>query len=170
MNSIKTAHRMGITLEMIQAARKVFLAKAHEDLVRPIVEGYEDRILHENKFKFARQYERFGHNGRVLERQLTYLMDEVDYAKYLALTFQARDEAKLMVSHPENCPLLEAQSARTKAEAQLLKAVGQHPKLRSIDGGIWNLDLRKKAVDLCLNLVAPFVGESDEELAWVMAA
>ncbi|KLR57125.1 hypothetical protein OX89_14120 [Diaphorobacter sp. J5-51] len=141
------------------------LAMAHEQLVRPIVEAYEAKILEEYNFKYDEEWREYGISGRVTERKKSYLMDSEDLKMFLSLTFEERNKRNLKVSHPENCPLLEAEHLRMKAENELLKQLSKLPKLEAFATEIHNMDQRKNAIDLGLSLLAPYVENADTILS-----
>lgn len=160
------------TKEMISAAEAVFLTMAHEQLIRPIVEGYQRAILEKHQFHIARKWVERGDEDRViLEPKHSFLLDDKDAATYYAALHAARDAARLKVNHPENCPLLVAEHQRIKAENALLKQAATIPTL----GGLANthlmtLEQRAQAVELTLRMLAPFVRKTEAILADVMAA
>lgn len=119
----------GITNDMIAAGKSV-LAMAHEQLVRPIVEGYEARILEETTSSTAM-------NGASTasqegDRTQENLMDKDDFQAFIELTYQARDAHNLKVSGPDNCPLLEAEYLRMQAENKLFQQVAKLPGMESL--------------------------------------
>lgn len=161
---------LGITNDMIAAGKSVFLAMAHEQLVRPIVEGYEAQILEENNFQYGDEWREHGIAGKVTERKRTYLMGREHFLAFIELTYKARDAHNLKVSRPDNCPLLEAEHLRMQAENNLLQQLAKLPRLEAFGKAMLTLDQRKKAIDAALSLLAPFVGDAKHILAECCAA
>ncbi len=154
----------GITNDMIAAGKSVFLAMAHEQLVRPIVEGYEARILEENNFQYGDEWREHGIAGKVTERKKTFLMDKDDFQAFIELTYQARDAHNLKVSGPDNCPLLEAEYLRMQAENKLLQQVAKLPGMESLGKAFVTVEQRKQAIEAALGLLTPFVGDAEQIL------
>lgn len=156
---------------MIRAAENLVLAMAQEDLVRPIVVAYETEILARHQFRIARKYVDQGCADTViLDRKRTYMLEEADFAIYLKQCFEARDAAKLKVSAPDNCPLLESGTTRMQAENLLLEAMAELPNLEAIGGAWLTLEARKRAIELTLNMMAPFCADADVIIKRLMAA
>lgn len=148
----------GFTPKMIAAAEELFVAKALEETIRPVVVAYEQEILKRLQLRSDPRYAVHGIDQVVLDRELTYLLSPDDQAKFLNETVVACQKAKLRVASPENCPLLEAQFVRSKKENAFLEALGEHPDL-GLFRSYWDLSLesRNRAIDLSLRLLAPFV-------------
>lgn len=158
------------TQEQIRMAEAVFTTMAHESLIRPIVEAYELAILEKHQFRIARKWIDMGITDHlVLERKDTFLLADEDAKVFHAECFAARDAAKLAVDDPEHCPLLVAEHLRIRAENALLQAIATIPGLESFASGTMSLDMRKKAIDLTLRMLAPFCGNADNILERVVA-
>ncbi|CAB3754426.1 hypothetical protein [Paraburkholderia humisilvae] len=146
---------------MTRAAENLLVAMAHEDLVRPVVVAYEEEILAQRQFRIARKYvERGCADTVILDRKQSYMLEASDLATYLKQCFEARDAAGLKVREPDNCPLLEAENTRIKAESLLLEAMAELPNLAAIARPWLTLEARKQAVDLTLNMLAPFCADA----------
>jgi hypothetical protein len=155
---------LGITQEMITAAEVFLLAKILEEAIEPVVTQYSKRILEKHQFKASNRWKEFPELAKkvILDPKLVYLLSNKDMATYLAETFIARDNAGLKVSHPENCPYLEAKNHRVEAENALLETVSKHQKLGNLKPHLLTLDERAKVIDLILTLLAPYVRKGDE--------
>lgn len=151
--------------EQINMAEALFAAMAHESLVRPVVEQYEATILEEHRFKIAPKWVELGVQDQViLDRKRTYLLSADDSKADFAECFTARDAAKLKVDHPEQCPLLEAESLRISAENALLVTFSTIPGFEAFAKPLLSMELRQKAVDITLRLMAPFCGTAEHIL------
>jgi hypothetical protein len=151
------------TPEMIEAAKNVFMMMAYVDTIKPIVRGYQTRILQAHQFHIAKEWTDKGHPDEIiLEPDHTYLMEDSDFQVYLQETFQERDKAGLKIDNPDFCPLLVAESLLSTAENTLIDSMEPvtHLEAYRIYG-----DNRKKFIDLTLRLLAPFVGSAKEILA-----
>ena len=148
--------------EQIRLAEAVFTATALEQTIRPIVVAYETAILAKHQFKIDRLWVEKGAADKViLDRKDSFLLSKEDAQVYFAECHAARDAANLKVKHPENCPLLEAEHLRMDAENALLKAMSSQPGLESFAKGYLTLEVRNKAIDLTLRLLAPFCGNAE---------
>lgn len=150
------------TSEQISLAEAVMATTAHESLIRPIVEGYEHAILKKHQFRISPYWVEKGVSDNViLDRKDSFLLSEEDSRTYFAECHAARDAAKLKVSNPEFCPLLVAEHLRIGAENALLKAMAATPGLESFGSGGLTLEIRDKAIDITLKLLAPFCRDAD---------
>lgn len=158
------------TSMQIRVAEDLFAAMAHEQTIRPIVEAYEHAILVQHQFHIAKKWIELGMEDQViLDRKRSYLMDDLDSAVWQAACFKARDASGLQVSHPENCPLLEAEHVRIDCENLLLQVMAKTPGLEHLARvNSVTMELRAKAVDLSLNLLAPFVKDANTILGRIM--
>lgn len=157
------------TKDQVRLAEAVLTAMAHESLIRPIVTEYETAILNKHQFKIAREWVEQGEPDRViLDRKHSFLLSEEDAKVYYAECFAARDAANLKVDRPENCPLLVAEDVRGQAENALLKAIAAIPGLELLGSGGMTLDERTKAIQLTLQLLAPFVADAEEILRRIL--
>lgn len=151
----------------IKAAEHLFVAMAHEQLVRPVVEAYETAILAKHQFHIAAQWVREGDADRViLDRKLSYLLDDADAAVFYSECHQARDAAGLKVDNPEHCPLCVAENLRIQAENALLEAISEIPGLEAFSQRThaFTLENRARALDLSMRLLAPFVAKGPDIL------
>ena len=66
---------------------------------------------------------------------------------------------------PPSTPLLVAENLRIKAQNALLKAMAKTPGLEpSARYDAMTLEWRKKTIELCLKMLAPFVGNAGQIL------
>ena len=146
------------TPEMIKAAESVFIAKAYTETIRPIVEGYQKKILEEMK-----PVNTF--DGTVItDIKEAYAMNDIDFNLYLSRLKTERDNAGFKVENDDFCPLLVAEGLQGKAEDLLLDAMKPITGLTAekiVDSGMENFH---KMVDLSLSLLSPFVRSSKELL------
>lgn len=149
------------TQDQIRLGEAVCLAMAHEDMVRPIVEAYETKILAKHQFRIAKEWVKAGEPDQIiLDRKKSFLLSQEDAAVFYAETYAERDAANLKVSDPEHCPLCVAKDLRIQAENALLKAMASTPGLQALGNGCMTLEQRSKAIELTLKLLAPFFGDA----------
>jgi hypothetical protein len=145
------------TAIMVSAAQAVFLAMAHLQLVQPIVLAYKERILADGQWvvrpKFA---PRLGAEV-ITSPDRAYLMSDDNFVTYDRLCKQARDAAKLHVSHPDHCPLLEAQSMLASVQNVLIDAMSDITQIKAEKILSLGIEQRAKFIELALRLLAPFV-------------
>lgn len=158
--------------EMVRLAESVMVAMAHEQTIRPIVEGYEKAILERHQFKPDQCWADKGLKGAtdtILDPGRTFLLSDEDAQVYFSECQAARDAAGLKVEKPEYCPLLVAETLRIQAEKALLEEMGTLPNLKGLEN-VLNLGVEAhgRAVDLCLKLLAPYCRDSSEILGGLM--
>lgn len=157
------------TPTQVRLAEALMASMAYEGTIRPIVEGYEQAILGKHQFRISRHWVDLGCEDEIiLDRNKSYLLSEDDSRTYHAECFAARDAAGLKVDDPEFCPLLVAENLRITAENALLNAMGETPGLESLATGFMTTDLRNRAIDITLKLLAPSCGTSDDILKRIM--
>ena len=133
------------TPDQVAAAETVFACMAMVATVRPIVEGYQRRILAEIGW---------GH----LPLEQTYEMPDAAFQVYHDRCCEERDRANLSVDDPAKCPLLVAGHLKTLAEQVLVDSLAPMTNLTwdsllcSGDG----LASLREYVDLSLRLLAPY--------------
>ena len=145
-----------ITTEMIAAAETLFLAMAYTQTIRPIVEGYQKRIIAEINPQVCEKFSTFGNNA-IKEGKDTYLMNDNDFQTYLKRCAEEAHKAGFNIPNDDYCPLLIAESLETDAEHALIKAMYPITHLEANDVLSAGLDKYKALIDLSLRLLAPFV-------------
>ncbi|MDP1968029.1 MAG: hypothetical protein Q8K31_02425 [Burkholderiaceae bacterium] len=169
--SSASAPRFHPSDELIRAAETLFMAMALESTVRPVVEQYSRAILAKHQFQIDAQWREHGMEGAVLDPKRSYLLSNEDADTYHRECRAARDAARLKVSRPDNCPLLEAESDLLQAQNAFITQLSALPGLELFGKTeMLSLAQRAKVVDLGLRLVAPFVSNADTLLKRVMAA
>jgi len=153
------------TAAMIEAAENLFFAMAFEQTVRPIVEGYQRKILSERTWRCASEHlERAKRResdepvqSHVTDIKLAWTMEKLDFALYVERCNEERIAAGLIVETEAHCPLLVAQDMTRKAKYALCEAMASVSKI-SADAAV---SLKPadydKIVDLSLRMLAPFV-------------
>jgi len=162
---------MKISKEMISLAETVMQAMALEGTVREVVEGYQRAILQAHRWPPAEEFANYPSIPKViLEPKHTYLLGQEHATQYYAQCDDARKAAGLGVIKEGNCPLIEAESLRFRAENALLAEVSKLPGLGRIDATrhTMSLEQRKQAVDLTLRLTAPYVSDAREQIERIM--
>ena len=162
---------MKISKEMISLAETVMQAMALEGTVREVVQSYQCAILQAHRWPPSAEFANYPSIPKViLEPKHTYLLDQEHATEYSAQCDSARKAAGLGVIKEGNCPLLEAESMRFRAENALLAEVSKLPGLGRIDASrhVMSLEQRKQALDLTLRLTAPFVRDAREQIERIM--
>jgi len=140
------------TKAMIEAAQMVFTTMAMVQTVKPIVRGYQKKVLAEHQFIG-------GHDETdlhvILDPKESWLLNDNDFKVYLDETNEEREKVGLKVDNPEHCPLLVAEHMQIQAEHLLIDSMEPVTKLKAED--IYNLDHYKRMVDITLRLLVPFV-------------
>lgn len=146
------------TPAMIEAADTLFLAMAAHSLVEPIVLNYQRLILKEGQWRVKRDFVQKGMSDEVvLEPDRAFLLGESDFALYDSLCKKAQVMAALEVKKAGNCPLLEAKTAVSDAQAQLVQSMASVTG-HSLDQLLMlPMEKYKQYIELSLRLLAPFV-------------
>ena len=145
------------TPEMITAAEALFLAIAYEQTVRPVVEGYQRKILAERRWEVDPERQAASSTiEHVTDIKSAWLMNDVAFAAYGQRCNEERIAAKLFVQSDEFCPLLVAEDMTRVAKTVLIDAMTSITSIRSDDPKLL-LDDRAKLVDITLKLLVPFV-------------
>lgn len=150
---------------MIQAAENVFAAMAFEQTLRPIVEGYQRKILSERTWRCAPEYlERAIRRSldepvesHVTDIKLTWTMEKTDFARFIKRCDEERLAAGLFVENEAHCSLLVAEDTTRKAKYALFKAMASITKITADSAVTLKHADRDKLTDLSLRLLAPFV-------------
>lgn len=143
------------TQEMITATETVFLAMAFTATIRPIVEGYQKKVLAEINPK-----SRFDDKA-ITDLNSTYEMHDSDFNVYLARCNEERIKAGLRVENIDHCPLLIAENLESKAKRALIEAMKPITNLDPQDVLCSGLENYEKLIDLSLGLMARFVDKDE---------
>lgn len=146
------------TQAIIRAAELVFATKAMVELVKPIVNEYETKILAEGKWKIRPEFaDDFPADQLVItDRKRSYLMSEEDAAVFFQKCHEARRAAKLYVEREDNCPLAAAENNLLDAEKLLcmeMEPVTGVTKQQLLNAGMQKY---KDYIDLTLRLLAQY--------------
>lgn len=157
---------------LIAAAEAVLVSLAMEQAVAPTVEAYEAEILARHQFPPDPKWREVVKHDVILDRKIVYLLAEADREVFYAECRQARDAAGFKTAHPDGCPLLEAHGLRIDAETAFIRRLGDLPGMEILAkrADSMSLDMRKKAVDLGLRMLAPFVGTAESILNRISAS
>lgn len=151
------------TPEMIETASDVMLARAEVEAIRPIVRGYQQKILQEGQWpEKERARERKDGVRVILDPQWAWLMSEENFAIYDAKCKEARVASGLSVNKPDNCPLLEAESRLRNAERRLMDTMASVTKVDAdrVFMAPNGLERAKEYVELSLKLLGPYVARA----------
>ena len=150
---------LGISSAMIEAALALKQATQHEAGIKIQVEAYQRSILERHQFFVSPEFnDEPRSDKRIVDPNRTWLMSDADHAVYVKECMAERDRLGLPTRHPENCPLLEAQSSRVAAELALFNALAHHPRLGHLKAANeMPSPLRQKALELAINFMARFI-------------
>lgn len=153
------------TQAMIKAAEAVFMTMAAVKTIEPVVLGYKKEILAKNEWPVAQDWVEKGlPGGAILDPNDTYLMSEDHFAMYQQQVNAARINAGLYVDDPSKCSHLVVKHLEVEATANLINVMAtatgfDYQKLMQSKNALENV---KKAKELTLKLLAPFVRDSKE--------
>lgn len=150
---------------MLEAARALFLAKAHLAVVSPIVLKYQTEILTAHQFCVRPEFTKEGMPPEViLDPSLAYLISDEDAVVFYEKCHQARDAAGLSVEQPDHCPMLVAEHKVVKCEQDLIVQLEPITNLALEKVIILQHDEYRQYVSLATRLLAPYVGSADDIL------
>jgi hypothetical protein len=160
----KNPARFKPTAEMISAAEAVFLAMAFEQAIRPIVEGYQRKILAERSWNVSPEF--LTTRGRsadtppveyVTNIKDAWTMAEPDFALFLKRCKDERIAAKLHVQGEQYCPLLVAEDMARKAKHALCDAMACVTSFDASKASGLPINDYNNFIEITLQLLAPFV-------------
>lgn len=140
----------------VAAAECVFACIAYEQLMRVTVEAYKRRILLQGQWKPASHFRLSDADSEVvLEPREAWVLSEEDFAVYIERCEAARVAAKLKVSGPGLCPLLEAEGLTRDANREMLIAMEGVLPISPAQIETLTMHEFNRLVDLTLRLLAP---------------
>lgn len=149
---------MKLSTELITAAKTVFMAMAYTQSVREIVEPYQTELLAFWKFKVAPEWlEKRGAPDFdvITEHKHSYLMDDSDSQIYFKELHCKHLEHGFKVQM-NYCPLLTAESLESDAKKVLLEMAEPMTGISGHKLLCAGLDKYKMAIELLLQLCAPY--------------
>lgn len=152
------------TPAMITAAEALFIALAYEQHIRPIVEGYQRKVLAERRWEVDPAMQMTdGVVEYVTDIKSAWLMSNSDHALYHQRCNEERIAAQISSAIDDNrsqddcCPLLVAEEAVRQARFCLCDAMAGITKIDGARAVTLASAHQDKLVDLSLRLLAPFV-------------
>jgi hypothetical protein len=150
------------TPDMIRAAENCFAAMAMTETIRPIVEGYQKRILEEEKYPYCPKYMSRREKAPadyISDLRHTYMLGEEDAQHYYKRCREEQAKAGLHTDSPEYCPLLVAKHLQMEAEHALIDAMVPVTTITRdmIFQSKNSLENLRKLKDLTLRFMAGFV-------------
>lgn len=143
---------------MLDAAETVFKAMLLERAIRPVVEGYQQKIITEGKWLVRPEWVgRRGLPETVTAPRLAYLMSEADFLVYHGQCDAARVQAGLSITAEGQCPLLVAEHLLIKAKWEVIDSMAPISGIRSDQACSLPMAEYQNFVELILRLLAPFV-------------
>jgi len=153
------------TAEMISAANDVALAMAWVQTVEPVVKKNRQAVLDKFWYKcgndLAKKVIEMGDSLPEFcknEHDTMYISD-ADFAHYHTECHHLHNQSGLTVDHPEQCPLLVAESLLRKAHDALVKAMEPITKITKdmIFQAPNAMENWNKYIDLNMRLLAPYL-------------
>lgn len=144
------------TNDMIKNAELVFLCMAEVETIKPIVKGYQKKVLAKHNFKCASEWRKEEGLKTILDPKHDYLLSEEDFKIYLQDCRIEQEKAGLKTDSPEHCPLLVAEDNLRKSENDLITSFELITGLKLNDVNR-RLDTRKNFIDLTLKLMSQYV-------------
>lgn len=152
------------TDEMITAAQNLFLAIGYEKMVRPIVEGYQRKILGERKWEVNAIYKTGGTLvENVTDIKLTWLMKPDEFDAYIKRCNEERVAANLESAidagqqQEDFCPLLVASDRLRFAKIDLIASMACVTNINGDLADLMSPADYDRVIEFTLNLLAPFV-------------
>lgn len=152
------------TPEMISAAECLLLAIAYERTIRPIVEGYEQKILAERKWEVKSEMQKEpGVMEYITGSNLTWLMSGEDFESFRKRCNEERVAANLVsavddsLPQDDYCPLLVAVDITRKMKIALCEVMASVAKISSDDMMMLSTEETEKLVEMSLNFLVGFV-------------
>jgi len=139
--------------ELVKLAESTLLAKAHAELMTERVEKYQRQILADGSFKVEGSFPDAG--KPITDPSRSYLMSEVEFARYLELCRIEQGKAELKTLDPEGCPALESQHLFIQAEYGLRKAFAEEVGEPSFASAYIAPELKQKLMGCIYGLLAP---------------
>ena len=146
------------TDEMKEKTIKVFANMAQLQIVKPIVQGIQNKILEDNRFQNCHE-----EGEIILEAKHSYLMKDSDFNVYHKQCRMEEDRVGLFVENEEFCPLLVAEESLRRAENDFIDVMGAFIGITRSQINM-KLKLRKDFVELNLRFMAGFVDSSEKNL------
>lgn len=156
------------TPEMITATKALLMAKAFVQTIKPIVDGYQKAILEKHQFTNRREVELLTKLGReaeervILDPKESYQMSKEDFNTFWNECKIEREKAGLKVKRDDFCPLLVAENLERQAKNALLEAM--RPLTKIDPDNLWDMDNRKKLIELSINLMVSYCRENNIDL------
>lgn len=158
---IKNAKDFTPTYDMIQAVKAVFVCMAAVETIKPIVRGYQEKILAYMQAgpaeKWCQRENGMKPDDIILAPEQAYLLDDDDWTWYLAECNKERKKAKLHVENEEFCPLLVAENNLRKARKLLIDAMEPLTGIKFDDLFTDFPNNYNKYIDLSLRLLVSFL-------------
>lgn len=157
-----TSKQFKPTPEMIQAAELVFVAMAAVDMIKPIVRGYQSKILADKQWPINEKYAgRLGVEV-ILDPEQSYLLGEKDMTAYFALCNEARIQSKLHVDSEDKCPLCVAEHDLVRAKWALCEAMAPITNISAERITSASMENYQSYIDLNLKLLGSFVRPAEK--------
>ena len=138
----------------IEAAAEVFINMAWVETVKPIVKGYQIKVLEGLQIPLSKYDKRI-----ITNPDRSYLMSNKDFDTYARLTNEARIKAGLKVDNPDFCPLLVAESDLIDVQTTFIKTMEPltHIKKNDLLCCKNGLERYKQYLDMMLTLISHHV-------------
>ncbi len=152
--------KKAVTPELIAAARNFFAATELEKRLTPVITQIQKDVLKRGQWKVAKEWANniFEEENQdvILNPDRAYLMEDRDYAEYIASLEEAYKEAGFNVE-PGHCPLLDAKNAIAKAKSNIAKELEPITGIKLEELLYSGFDTYERYIDLNLRYLVSFV-------------
>lgn len=139
---------------LISMAESVVMAMAIYQQTAETVTAYQAKILLQGQWRVDPEFTKYGIKDEVItDPKNTFALTKENAAEFFALCEVERSKARLSISKPGNCPMLEAETTLRQAEMMLMECAATYT---SIDPArVIGIKNREKLLDIILKTVAP---------------
>lgn len=144
--------KLTLTHSQIKAVSTLLAAKALVATIKPVVKGYQTKILSEGNFLNTHD------NIKIINPSLSYCMSDEDFLIYLNLVDKEMTKAGLTVENAGECPLLVAEHNEMKAKWLVFAEYKPIHKLESQPSSVADFN---KVIDLTVNVCLAYCREKN---------
>ena len=154
------------TKDEIELAELLMAATAAEQLVRQIVEKYQDQALQEMHAFAAPEFrsERMGTlDSPILSHKRAHLLSAADFDRYMTLCKEYSHAVGWAPKPPYDCPLIQAECERREFEQLFLSELAKRPQLAHLNKAVAT-GIRRAVINTALRMTAPFCRSNVAEI------
>ena len=144
-----------LTHSQILAVSTLLAAKALVATIKPIVLGYQTKILNEGNFLNTHD------NTKIVNPLLSYCMSDEDFLIYLNLVDIEMEKAGLSVENAGECPLLVAEHNEIKAKWLVF---AEYKPIHNLESQPCKVEDFNKVIDLTISLCLAYCREKNIDI------